>query len=323
MLKIHSLLFSNFYLKILSVIIAILLWFFVIGESKNEIGLNAPLEFKGIPQDVTIVNNIPSTVHIRLKGSATLLRPLTEKQPLFNIDLSQVKIGENVIMLEKKDLKNIPLGVEVIDISPVAITVILDKIIEKRLPVMVKTTGTLPRGYQLAETKIMPDSVLAKGTKSYLQEIDTISTNPINLSTIKDKTTREVTLSFDPKRLKFIDPLKVKVYISISEERTQRSIKGIRINFINKPPTIKRISYSNYFVDLLVNSPQNMLVDEIRNRSNVVVDLAALATIPQDNTATLPVVVHLPDGVKLIWADPPQVEVVFNRLPNKQGKINE
>lgn len=307
-------LFSNFYLKILSVIIAILLWFFVIGESKNEIGLDASLEFKGIPQDVTIVNNIPSAIHIRLKGSSTLLRPLTEKKPLFNIDLSKMKIGENVIMLGKNDLKNIPLGVEVIDISPVAITVILDKLIEKHLPVVVKTIGSLPRGYQLSGTKIKPERVLARGTKSYLQEIDTIFTNPINLNTIKGDTTSEVTLSFDPKRLKFIDPLKVTIFISISEERTQRSIKGIRINFINKPSAIKRISYSNYFVDLLVNSPQNMLVDEIRRDTKVVVDLAALDTIPQGNTATLPIEISLPDGAELIWADPPQVEVVFNRI---------
>jgi len=319
MLKIQSLLFSNFYLKILSVIIAILLWFFVIGESKNEMGIDAPLEFKGIPQDITIVNNIPTTIHVRLKGSSTLLRPLTEKNPLFNIDLSNVKLGKNVILLEKKDLKNIPLGVEVIDISPVTITLILDKIIEKRLPVAVKTSGTLPRGYQLAETKVMPATVLAKGTRSYLQEIDKISTNPIDLNTIKDQTTREVTLSFDPKRLKFIDPLTVKIFISISEERTQRSIKGIRINFINKPPGIKRISYSNYFVDLLVNSPQRMLVDEIRQDTRVVVDLADLDTFPQENTATLPIEVNLPDGAKLIWADPPQVEVVFNRIV-KEGK---
>ncbi len=319
MIKIQSLLFSNFYLKILSVVIAILLWFFVIGESKNEMGLDASLEFKGIPQDVTIVNNIPSAIHIRLKGSSTLLRPLTEKKPLFNIDLSQVKMGENVILLEKKDLKNIPLGVEVIDISPVAITVVLDKLIEKRLPVLIKTKGTLPRGFQLAETKIIPSTVLAKGTQSYLRELDSIYTNPVNLSAIKGQVTKEVTLAFDPKRVKFIDPLTVKVFISISEERTQRSIKGIRINFINRPPTINRISYSNYFVNLLVNSPQNMLVDEIRHSTKVVVDLAPLATIPQENTATLPIKIDLPEGAKLIWADPPQVEVVFNRIV-KQGK---
>jgi len=319
MIKIHSLLFSNFYLKILSVIIAILLWFFVIGKSKNEMGLDATLEFKGIPQNVTIVNNIPTTIHVRLKGSSTLLRPLTEKRPLFTIDLSNVKMGENVILLEKKDLKNIPLGVEVIDISPVTITVILDKLIERHLPVLLKTTGTLPRGYQISETKIEPEKVLARGTKSYLQEIDAIFTNPVNLNTIKGNATREVTLSFDPKRLKFIDPLTVKVFINISEERTQRSIKGIRINFINKPATIKRISYSNYFVDLLVNSPQNMLVDEIRHGTKVVVDLAPLNTIPQENTATLPIEINLPDGAKIIWADPPQVEIVFNRIV-KKGK---
>jgi YbbR domain-containing protein len=314
MLKIQSLLFSNFYLKILSVIIAILLWFFVIGKSKNEMGIDASLEFKGIPEDVTIVNNIPTAIHVRLKGSSTLLRPLAEKRLLFNIDLSNIKIGENVILLEKKDLKNLPLGVEVIDISPVAITVILDKLIEKRLPVVVKTTGSPPHGYQLSETRIEPENVLARGTKSYLQEIDTIFTNPVNLNTVKNNTTREATLSFDPKRLKFIEPLTVKVFISISEERTQRSIKGIRINFTNKPATIKRISYSNYFVDLLVNSPQEMLLDEIRHDTKVVVDLAALNTIPQENTATLPIEVNLPNGVKLIWADPPQVEVVFNRI---------
>lgn len=317
MIKIQSLLFSNFYLKILSVVIAILLWFFVIGESKNEIGLDAPLEFKGIPKDVTIVNDIPTAIHVRLKGSSTLLRPLAEKTPLFNIDLSNVKIGENVILLKKKNLKNIPLGVEVIDISPVAITVILDKLIEKHLPVAVETSGTLPRGYQLSEIKTEPETVLARGTKSYLQEIDRIFTNPVNLNTIKNNTTREATLSFDPKRLKFIDPLTVKVFISISEERAQRSIKGMRINFINKPSTIGRISYSNYFVDLLVNSPQKMLVDQIRQNTKVVVDLAALDTIPQENTATLPIDINLPNGVKLIWADPPQVEVVFNRLVKK------
>ncbi|MBW1645134.1 MAG: YbbR-like domain-containing protein [Deltaproteobacteria bacterium] len=312
MLRIQALLFDNFTLKIFSLVIAILLWFFVIGESKSEIGMDIPIEFLGMPKDVTIVNDVPSTIHIRLQGPATLLRPLKDKPPVFSIDLANSKTGENIILLNKKNLKNVPLGVDVVDISPVTIDIVLDKLIEKELPIVVKTSGKLSSGYR-ASLRAVPPFARARGTKSYLQKINKIYTKPVNLAEIKDKSSLEVALAFEPDKVKFIEPLKVKVFVSINEERTQRSIKGIRITFVNKPPNIGRVNYSNYFVDLVVDCPQTMLVDKIRSSTKVVVDLAPLAQIENDNYTTLPVAVQVPDKVKLLWVDPPQVDVVFNR----------
>ncbi|MBN2333034.1 MAG: hypothetical protein JXO49_02890 [Deltaproteobacteria bacterium] len=314
MFRLHNIFFNNFNLKILSVILAVLLWFVVIGESKNELGMDVPIEFQGIAQDVTIAGDIPSTIHIRLKGSATLLRPLTKKPPFFSIDLAGAKVGDNVILLGEHQLKNLSLGINVVDITPPTITLTLDTIIEKRLPVVIETSGSLPRGYQIANMSTMPEFAVVRGTKRYLQKIDKITTKPIDLSTIEQQLSREVALSYLPEKIKSIDPLTVKVFIAISEERTQRSIKGVRIDFINKPPSLERLSYSNYFVDLLVNSPQTLLLDEIRHNTNVFVDLAELeGSGVEDHYVTLPVTIELPDKVNLISANPKQVEVIFNQ----------
>ncbi|MBN2233238.1 MAG: YbbR-like domain-containing protein [Deltaproteobacteria bacterium] len=317
-----GIMFNNLNLKILSLIIAVLLWFFVIGESKTEQGMEIPVEFKGIPEAVTIVNDVPSAIHIRVKGSATLLRPLNDKPPIFSVNLSAADIGENIVLLDQKYLKNLPLGVAVVDISPVSITVVLDRIVEKRLPVEVTTVGAVPPGYVLSRLAAVPETVLVRGTRTYLEDIERIATKPVNLAEIDGRMERDVPLVFVPGRLKFIDPLAVRVTAEIREERVHRSIKGVRINFVNRPEGLSRLSFSHYFVDIQVDCPQTMLLDDIRDATVAVVNLAPLSGISGEGDLQLPVNVRLPERVLLLSANPEALEVIFRADENDRKEPN-
>jgi hypothetical protein len=317
-----GIMFSNLNLKILSLIIAVLLWFFVIGESKTEQGMDIPVEFKGIPEAVTIVNDVPATIHVRVKGSTTLLRPLSDKPPILSIDLAAAKIGENIILLDKKYLKNLPLGVDVVDISPVSITVVLDRIVERRLPIEVATTGALPPGYILSRLEAIPQTVVVRGTRTYLEDLDRIVTKPIDLGEINGRLEREVPLVFIPGKLKFIDPIAVKVIAEIREERVHRSIKGVRIDFVGRPEGLDRLSFSHYFVDIQVDCPQTMLLDDIRDATVAVVDLNPLAGIKGEGDLRLPVNVQLPERVVLLSANPEAVEVIYRADENGRQEPN-
>ena len=56
---------KNLFLKLLSLAFALILWFFVMGEQKQEVAFNVPLILKNIPDGLMVANEVPSQVDVR------------------------------------------------------------------------------------------------------------------------------------------------------------------------------------------------------------------------------------------------------------------
>ena len=65
--------FRHFWLKAVSVGIAVLLWMAVGGEKIVERSLRAPLELQNESEALEIVGDVPSAVDVRVRGSASAL----------------------------------------------------------------------------------------------------------------------------------------------------------------------------------------------------------------------------------------------------------
>ncbi len=315
MTKLRSLIFRNLTLKILSLLLASFLWFFVSGKSKTELALSVPIEFTSIPKDMTITNKVPTKIHVRVKGTKTLLRPLTVKPPSLSVNLSKAVPGKNVIRLAQETFNDLPLGVDVVNLDPNSLVIYLDRFVEASLPIRIKTQGTPPKGFQIREIKVTPPTVTFRVSERYLREHDSVPSEPIDISRMRENTRVEVTLMTPPNELQLVDPeTRITAEFIVSESLAQRVIKGLRINFLNRTRKLGRIGISNYFVDLVVECPLLMQIDDIRKQARITVDLAPLL---KDETLggyyTLPVNVSLPDRVKLLAIDPAEVEIVVRR----------
>lgn len=312
--QIRSIFFKNLTLKILSLVLASALWFFVSGRSKTELALSVPVEFTSLPAAMNIVNKVPTSIHIRVKGTKTLLRPLTANPPSLSVDMSHSKSGKNVIHLAQETFNGLPLGVDVVNLDPDTLTLYLDRFIEATLPIKLKTTGTPPRGFQVRDITISPKAAKFRVSEEYLKEHATVFSEPVDLSQLRQTTTLPVTLMTPPGELKLSNlETKITATITIGEALAQRVIKGIRINFLNRNDDLGRIGISNYFVDLVVECPLLMQVDDIRKKTNISVDLGKLKVDDDNSYNTLPVKVSLPKTVKLLAMDPTEVEIVFKK----------
>jgi len=65
---------ENLGLKASAVLIALVLWFFVTSRGQSEISLDAPVEFKNMPQGLEMVNSTSKTVAVTVRGQEQIGR---------------------------------------------------------------------------------------------------------------------------------------------------------------------------------------------------------------------------------------------------------
>ncbi|MDI6745172.1 MAG: CdaR family protein, partial [Thermodesulfovibrionales bacterium] len=80
-------LLENFGLKVTAVIMAIILWFFVISKGQSEISFDVPVELKNIPPGLESVKYGTKNVSVSLKGQDRLLRNIKPSDVRVHVDL--------------------------------------------------------------------------------------------------------------------------------------------------------------------------------------------------------------------------------------------
>ena len=66
--------FANAGLKLLAIAISFLLWATYTAEPYAEVGFQVPLEFTTMPSQLEMSGDVPTVVHVRVRGRSALLR---------------------------------------------------------------------------------------------------------------------------------------------------------------------------------------------------------------------------------------------------------
>ena len=90
---IRQLFTRNFGLKVLSLAVAMLLWWTVAREPEAQVLMNVPIEFYQVPKDLQFSSEIAPQVQIRVRGPARVLRELAQTDIHPVIDLSKCNCG--------------------------------------------------------------------------------------------------------------------------------------------------------------------------------------------------------------------------------------
>jgi YbbR domain-containing protein len=167
----HEVFRRNLGAKIISVLFAILFWLFVMnqGFSNTLTGdqtLTIPLVTSGLPQNMVIMTRLPS-VRVRLQA----INPSVNIKDLYaEIDLSGGAPGEHNYAITV----NTPPGTKVLDLQPSDVTLKLDTVQEKQLPVEADISGTPADGFQIGTPIIRPSAVNVRGPSSVLSSLNKV-----------------------------------------------------------------------------------------------------------------------------------------------------
>src|SRR5262244_4019542 len=108
---------NNWQLKLVSLVLATMLWMAVANEASSEIGLEVPLEYRNIPRQLEITGDMTNTVQVRLRGSSNVIKDINPKSVSTTIDLSKMGRGEKIVPLSPQNVQA-PFGAEVIRVNP-------------------------------------------------------------------------------------------------------------------------------------------------------------------------------------------------------------
>jgi YbbR domain-containing protein len=116
--------FANATLKLLSLGVSFLLWTTYTSEPFAEVGFQVPLEFTSMPARLEISGDVPTAVHVRVRGRSALLRRVVAADLNLRVDLKNGKEGVSEIRITP-DMVGAPYGATVVQVSPSAFQVTL------------------------------------------------------------------------------------------------------------------------------------------------------------------------------------------------------
>lgn len=205
--------FSDIGLKILSVALAMSLWFFVAYRGQSEMAIDVPLEFKDVPKGLEILRQNVKKVSLNISGHERLLKALRPMDVRVVIDMSKAKKGEAVYYFDKGNVI-IPRTIKVQRIEPVSVRVTLDESTSKTVPVKAYVVGTPEKGYRIKAIDIKPSQVEIEGAKTEIARISLLRTETIDVTGMDLDMTQNVRINTNGRNIR-IKASEVTVKINI------------------------------------------------------------------------------------------------------------
>ncbi len=168
--KIQSLWSKEWLLKVISLLVAAMLWYYVGGEDIVEKNVMVPVEVINLPNNLIISNKHKKDIEVTVRGPRSLIMEMGKSQEARQIDLSKAAPGTRVEQIENDSVPVIR-GLEVLRVQPSSIILSLDKLIKKEFPVNAVTTGEVKPGFVLKELTLQPESITINGPQTILSHV--------------------------------------------------------------------------------------------------------------------------------------------------------
>jgi hypothetical protein len=201
---------ENWKLKLLSVVLAVMLWFvvFLIGETKKEI--RVPVSVANLKRGFIVTKMDMTKVDITLNGRVSVLKDIKESDISVILNVSNAQEGENIFNISENNIE-IPRGVQIGDVRPSSIRMDVDRIIEKRVKTAVKLDWKRVGEYEVKSWT--PNYVMVEGPKRIWEDKTSIETVPINGEIRETEETVTVPLDTEGLQASKIKPDTVKVVL--------------------------------------------------------------------------------------------------------------
>lgn len=180
--------FQNFGLKIVSLVVAVLLWMAVAHDPPAEMAITAPIEFHHVPDQLEISSEVLPQTQIRVRGPARQLRELAQTEVRAVIDLANARPGEVTYELTPRSVQ-VPRGIEVSQIVPAQFRITFDSRASKVVPVRPRVLGTFATGVRMGRVTADPPTVTIVGPSKRVDGIDSALTDPVDATGVVDEAT--------------------------------------------------------------------------------------------------------------------------------------
>lgn len=299
---------ENLGLKVFSLIFALLLEMYLYGPN-NLAGLEIPgsVEIRNLAPSKMVVwppgtDSNGASVRIKLRGPTHLIEQLKSSAwPIF-VDLP-VPSPDRYRVVFNHDSLQLPSGVEVIDIRPSSLEFVFETVVKRELTVVPRIVGDVKDGFEVAQVRVYPIKVLARGPRNELRDKGSIDTATVDVSGWDRTERREVQLS-DWDGLTVLGLNFVTVEVEVRPKTATRKFAHLPLEVVVSEGLAASIT--NTKIDLTVVGEAELVGSLTASQLKVVADCRGLGA----GQFNVPVTTsQLPDGIEVKGYTPSSVTV--------------
>ncbi|MEW5773469.1 MAG: CdaR family protein [Thermodesulfobacteriota bacterium] len=294
--------FVNWQYRVLAVVLALLCWYLVTGREKVETWVEVPVELVATPEDLFVREGLESSLKVRVRGPKSIIRGLDPKGLAYTVDMSRAAAGEMVAPFETDQIK-VPKSLEVVELSPQRMTLVIDRLARKTVPVDPVWKGRIGDDYRLLSAAAAPAEVDLRGPAQVLDRLERVQTLAVSVNSTEPRAVgADAALSL-PAEVR-ADPAKVRVELQFGLKT--RDV-WVRLPVEVLPPALAGASVRPSTVQIYVEAPVTLLREpDFKERFSAYVVLEHNATAGRRVAAYR---LRLPPDVTLHKAVPDEVEI--------------
>ncbi len=237
--------------------LGILIWLLVVGADQMDMTLNVPIEILNLPKQLVIYNQYQKEAEVTLRGPRTIMQEMRSRNLSLPVDLSKAAPGTVVISTDSLPLL-LPSGIAALRMQPASITLSIDQMIQKHIPVEAQTKGKVGQGYALKEISLTPDKILVSGPKPLLEQQTALKTVPIDLEGRTRSETIPANLALSSELMNLIGETSVAAKITLQEKFVEKIIYNIPIKAEN---AAQPVSLKPDTVSVFASLPERLVAD--------------------------------------------------------------
>jgi YbbR domain-containing protein len=312
---------NPWFIKILALLLAVLLYSSVPSTGKKITDINVPGEqstatITNIPVNVyydtenLVVSGIPSKVEVTLKGPITHIQSAKAlKNFEVYVDLTKPKIGKQKVKLKIRNLSDKLTAT----VKPTSVNVSVQEKITKEFKVEAEfNKDQVEEGYSAGQPVVEPNKVKLTGAKSIIDRITYVKAAFGKKNNLKETITEEADIQVLDKDLNKLnvkaEPDTVKITIPV-----RSNTKTVPINIVENGKAPKGVTIESIKIDekeATIYGSESILNNTERVRVEV-----DLSKITENTTLTLPVIIS--NGVTRVTPQTVKATVVITKQEEK------
>lgn len=298
--------------KLISLILAIGLWYYAVGEEAVEIKRVVPVEIQLANKQLSILKTSNQSVQVTLGVPRGMLSSVaSEEIRAFHEVGPEVKTsGEYTFRIEPREVRLQSPYIRVLKIEPETVHLTLNEVIIQKLEVKPNFLGEPAFGYKVKseEIQLNPNAILLEGPKEQLEKLNSVQTEPIDLVGRTRSFRKTVKLDL-PANLKPLSETFIDTFVPIKEEFDEKKYENIPVRVLKTAEEERWIEVQPAIVSFVLKGSRRILEKLEAGKILAYLDTSKLETGMHE----LPVDLVLPEGVSLKEDSDVKVKVTLKK----------
>jgi YbbR domain-containing protein len=209
----------NFWLKVLSLLIATGLWLAISPDQEPaEVAIRVPIEFRDVPQGLEISSATIPEAQIRVRGPERLIRDLRSTDVHAELELLDAQAGDRTFDLTAQQIRH-QRELNVVQVVPGQVHLSFDTRLIRDVEIHPRVTGVFVAGEQIAKVLVDPERITITGPRHHVEMLDAATTDPIDASGTRTQATFVTNAYVADALVQVVQPTPVRVTV-IMEKTT-------------------------------------------------------------------------------------------------------